>query len=432
MIWAGLWIGLYQLLTRIFGLVAHPYLLWRGSRGKESRSRLNERLGFASQKRPQGSLAWLHGASVGESLSLIPLIERMQSAGFNVLLTTGTVTSANLAAKRMPAGTIHQFLPLDVPRFVKRFLDHWQPDIVIFAESELWPNFISTLHQRDLPLILVNARLSPRSFVRWQKAPSLIAHLLSGIDMVLAQTANDAARLMQLGATRVVVTGNLKFDSPAPPVHAEDLAYLTGLIGTRPLWVAASTHPGEEEILLDVHQALSLRFTNLLTIIVPRHPQRGADILKHVDAHKLRGALRSAGGQPIRDVQIYIADTMGELGLFYRLAGLIFMGGSLVSRGGQNPIEPAKLGSAIVYGSHVHNFAEVYQILAEARGAVQVKDKEQLAEVLTGLLSDSGKFRMMARAAFDAVEQRAGATRNVMRAIEPYIVQMQFDRKRAD
>ena len=432
MIWAGLWIGLYQLLTRIFGLVAHPYLLWRGSRGKESRSRLNERLGFASQKRPQGSLAWLHGASVGESLSLIPLIERMQSAGFNVLLTTGTVTSANLAAKRMPAGTIHQFLPLDVPRFVKRFLDHWQPDIVIFAESELWPNFISTLHQRDLPLILVNARLSPRSFVRWQKAPSLIAHLLSGIDMVLAQTADDAARLMQLGATRVVVTGNLKFDSPAPPVHAEDLAYLTGLIGTRPLWVAASTHPGEEEILLDVHQALSLRFTNLLTIIVPRHPQRGADILKHVDAHKLRGALRSAGGQPIRDVQIYIADTMGELGLFYRLAGLIFMGGSLVSRGGQNPIEPAKLGSAIVYGSHVHNFAEVYQILAEARGAVQVKDKEQLAEVLTGLLSDSGKFRMMARAAFDAVEQRAGATRNVMRAIEPYIVQMQFDRKRAD
>jgi 3-deoxy-D-manno-octulosonic-acid transferase len=250
--------------------------------------------------------------------------------------------------------------------------------------------------------------------------------------MVLAQTADDAARLMQLGATRVVVTGNLKFDSPAPPVHAEDLAYLTGLIGTRPLWVAASTHPGEEEILLDVHQALSLRFTNLLTIIVPRHPQRGADILKHVDAYKLRGALRSAGGQPIRDVQIYIADTMGELGLFYRIAGLIFMGGSLVSRGGQNPIEPAKLGSAIVYGSHVHNFAEVYQILAEARGAVQVKDKEQLAEVLTGLLSDSGKFRMMARAAFDAVEQRAGATRNVMRAIEPYIVQMQFDRKRAD
>ena len=319
-----------------------------------------------------------------------------------------------------------------MPRFVRRFLDHWQPDIVIFAESELWPNFISTVHRREVPLILVNARLSPRSFARWQKVPALIARLLSGIDMVLAQTADDAARLMQLGAARVLVTGNLKFDSPAPPVHAEDLAYLTGLIGTRPLWVAASTHPGEEEIVLEVHQQLSQRFANLLTVIVPRHPQRGPDILKLAEAHKLRGALRSAGGQPMRDIQIYVADTMGELGLFYRLTGLIFMGGSLVPRGGQNPIEPAKLGSAILYGPYVHNFSEVYQILSESHGAVPVNDTAELANVLTKLLSDVGKFRTMARAAFDAVEQRAGATRNVMRAIEPYIVQMRFDRNRMD
>jgi len=432
MIWAKVWIGLYALLTSLFGLVARPFLLWRCARGKESRSRLKERCGFASRKRPAGQLAWLHGASVGESLSLLPMVERLQAAGFQVLLTTGTLTSANLAAKRLPAGAIHQFLPLDVPRFVKRFLHHWQPDLVIFAESELWPNFLNAIDRRDIPLILVNARLSPRSFARWQKVPVFIASLLSKLDMVLAQTADDAARLMQLGAARVLVTGNLKFDSPAPPVHAEDLAYLTGLIGTRPLWVAASTHPGEEQILLDVHQELSLRFANLLTIIVPRHPQRGADILHQVEAHKLRGALRSAGGQPMRDVQVYIADTMGELGLFYRLAGLIFMGGSLVPRGGQNPIEPAKLGSAIIYGPYVHNFTEVYQILDEARGAVQVEDAEALIDVLTTLLSDVGKFRTMARAAFDAVEQRAGATRNVMRAIEPYIVQMRLDRDRAD
>ena len=432
MIWASLWIGLYRLLTRIFGLVARPFLLWRCSRGKENRSRLGERLGFASRKRPEGHLAWLHGASVGESLSLLPLIERLQAAGIQVLLTTGTVTSANLVAKRLPAGAVHQFLPLDVPRFVKRFLDHWRPDIVIFAESELWPNFISAVHRREVPLILVNARLSPRSFARWQKVPALIARLLSGIDMVLAQTADDAARLMQLGAARVLVTGNLKFDSPAPPVHAEDLAYLTGLIGTRPIWVAASTHPGEDEIVLAVHQQLSLRFANLLTVIVPRHPQRGPDILKLAEDHKLRGALRSAGGQPMRDIQIYVADTMGELGLFYRLAGLIFMGGSLVPRGGQNPIEPAKLGSAILHGPYVHNFTEVYHILGESRGAVQVEDAAELVTVLTALFADVGKFRTMARAAFDAVEQRAGATRNVMRAIEPSIVQMRFDRNRMD
>eukprot|EP01037_Dinobryon_pediforme_P009588 gene9588-9665_t len=419
---SGMWIGIYKLLTRMFGLVAKPFLFWRYRRGKENWARMAERRGYASQPRPEGHLAWLHGASVGESLSLLPLIERLQLAGFHVLLTTGTVTSAALANKRLPVGAIHQFLPLDVPRFVKRFLNHWQPDIVFFAESELWPNFISNIHRRNVPLVLVNARLSQRSFARWQKIPTLIAKLLSGIDLVLAQTADDAARLMQLGAARVLVTGNLKFDAPAPPANAEQLATLTGMIGTRPIWVAASTHPGEDELLVNVHSQLAQRFTNLLTIIVPRHPERGPDILRIVEQRKLRGALRSSGDMPTRDVQIYVADTMGELGLFYRLAGLIFMGGSLVPRGGQNPIEPAKLFSAIIYGPHVHNFSEVYQIFQDARGAVQVQNTDQLAEVLTTLLSDASKFRMMARASFDAVEQRAGATRNVMRAVEAYII----------
>ena len=432
MIWARMWIGFYKLLTRLFGLVVKPFLFWRYRRGKENWARMGERRGYASKPRPEGHLAWLHGASVGECLSLMPLIERLQMAGFHVLLTTGTVTSAALAEKRLPAGAIHQFLPLDVPKFVKRFLNHWQPDIVFFAESELWPNFIGNIHRRNVPLVLVNARLSQRSFARWQKIPTLIAKLLSGIDLVLAQSSEDAARLMQLGAARVLVTGNLKFDAPAPPANSEQLATLTGMIGTRPIWVAASTHPGEDELVVQVHSQLAQRFTNLLTIIVPRHPERGPDILRIVEQRKLRGASRSSGAMPTRDVQIYIADTMGELGLFYRLAGLIFMGGSLVPRGGQNPIEPAKLFSAIIYGPHIHNFSEVYQMLQEARGAVQVQNTAQLVEVLTTLLSDVSKFRMMARASFDAVEQRAGATRNVMRAVEAYIVRLRIDKERPD
>lgn len=430
MIWATLWIGIYKLFTRLFGFFVTPYLLWRQSRGKENPQRLFERKGYTQASRPNGPLAWVHGASVGECLSLMPLIAQLQTAGFKVLLTTGTVTSANLAEKRLPPGAIHQFVPLDVPKYVKRFLNHWQPDLVIFAESEIWPNFITNIHRRNVPLILVNARLSQRSFDRWQKIPTLISRILGQIDLVLAQSAEDAARLMQLGAARVLVTGNLKFDAPAPPVASEALAELTGLIGVRPIWVAASTHSGEEEIILQAHKQLAKRFANLLTVIVPRHPERGDAIAALVSANQLRGAQRSLGAKPTREVQVYVADTMGELGLFYRLAGVVFMGGSLVPRGGQNPIEPAKLGSAILYGPHVHNFAEVYQLLNEARSAEQVASAETIVRKLTELFSDATKFRAMARAAHELVESRTGATHNAMQAIEPYIVQMRFDRKR--
>jgi len=429
MLW-WLYISTYKLFTRAFGLVATPYLLWRARSGKEIVSRLGERRGLTTTPRPPGPLVWLHGASVGESLSLMPLIDHLQQTGFAVLLTTGTVTSAALAAKRLPPGAIHQFVPLDVPKFVKRYLNYWQPDLVIFAESEIWPNFVTNIDRRNLPLVLVNARLSQRSFLRWQKIPQFISRILGKISLVLAQSSEDAARLMQLGAPRVLVTGNLKFDSPAPPANSETLAELTGLIGTRPIWIAASTHPGEDEILLDVHRKLAQRFVNLLTVIVPRHPQRGAAIAKLAEAAQLRAALRSTGALPKRDVQVYVADTIGELGLFYRLAGLVFMGGSLVPRGGQNPIEPAKLGSAVLFGPHVHNFTEVYQILGEARGALEVADADALAAALAALLSDAGKFRTMARAAFDAVEQRAGATQNAMQAIEPYIVQLRLQSRR--
>ncbi len=430
MILAGLGFFVWKLATRAFGVVVTPYLWWRRSRGKENPTRLYERKGYASIARPEGKLVWLHGASVGEALSLMSLIDKLQLAGFRILLTTGTLTSAVLAQKRLPPGAVHQFVPLDVPRYVKRFLNHWHPDLVIFAESEIWPNFISNIHRRNVPLILVNARLSQRSFDRWQKFPSLIASILSQIDMVLAQTAEDAARLMQLGAARVLVTGNLKFDAPAPPVAREALAELTGLVGVRPLWVAASTHPGEDEILLNVHKILANRFANLLTIIVPRHPERGSSIQTLAQAQGLRTAVRSLGYHPKSDILVYIADTMGELGLFYRLAGVVFMGGSLVARGGQNPIEPAKLGCAILFGPHVHNFTEVYAFLQEphgphkANGALQVNDASELAAALTDLFSDGAKFRAMARAAHEAVDERVGATQNIMRAIEPYIVQL--------
>lgn len=420
---------LYRGLTRLLTPVGPLILNWRKQRGKEDARRMGERLGHASIARPHGDLIWLHGASVGEALALLPLVDTLRAKSFNVLITTGTVTSAQILAQRLPAGAIHQYVPLDLPSAMARFIDHWRPDLVLVAESEIWPNLILEVTNRAIPLVMVNARLSERSYQRWQKAPSFISSLLKRVDLCLAQTKDDAARLMMLGAPRVHVSGNLKFDAPAPPVDATRLAEVTAMIGPRPVWVAASTHAGEEEIILAVHRHVAKRFEDLLTIVVPRHAVRGEQIANLARANGMDVGLRSQGEHPVPGCGIYIADTMGELGLFYRVASLIYVGKSLGAEGGQNPIEPAKLGSAILHGPHVANFAEVYDMLDQSGGAVMVSDADALARTLSLLLSDTASLRSMARAAAETVENLGGAASNVMKAIEPWLVQMRMEKR---
>ena len=372
----------YRGATAMLGPFGPALLGWRRRNGKEDLRRMGERMGHAAQPRPPGPLAWLHGASVGEGLALLPLVEQLRGRGFSVLVTTGTVSSAKILAARLPGGAIHQYIPLDVPRYMRRFVDHWAPDLVLIAESELWPNLIIEVTRREIPLVLVNARLSERSFQRWQRLPGFISGILRRIDLCLAQTKDDAARLMMLGAPRVQVAGNLKFDVGAPPVDGAKLAELSGMIGPRPVWIAASTHAGEEEIALAVHAQLLSRFPALLTIVAPRHAARGPEIAAMARAKGVDATLRSEGAMPGRGTAFYIADTMGELGLFYRLTSVVFLGKSMAGRGGQNPIEPAKLGSAILHGPHVANFSEVYRSLDDAHGAVQVGDADTLARAL--------------------------------------------------
>jgi len=422
-------LSLYRGLTYCLAPLGPAILNWRKKRGKEDGRRMGERLGHASLARPMGALVWLHGASVGEALALLPLVDALRAKNFNVLVTTGTVSSAQILAQRLPAGAIHQFIPLDLPGCVTRFLDHWRPDLAMIAESEIWPNLMMGVSNRSIPLVMVNARLSERSFRRWQAVPSFIASLLKRVDLCLAQTRDDAARLMMLGATRMQVAGNLKYDAPAPPADSTKLAEMTALIGPRPVWVAASTHAGEEEIILAVHAHLMRRFSDLLTIIVPRHANRGAHIAQLAAANGLETGLRSRGDYPMAECGVYIADTMGELGLFYRVASLIYVGKSLGAEGGQNPIEPAKLGSAILHGPHVANFAEVYELLDRAGAAVMVADAEALARTLDHLLSDTALLRRMARAAAETVENLGGAASNVMQAIEPWIVHLRMERR---
>jgi 3-deoxy-D-manno-octulosonic-acid transferase len=411
----------YRLVTRLASPLSGPLLSLRLNKAKEDPMRVDERRGVASLARPPGRLVWLHGASVGEALSLMPLIDRLAGDGRHALVTTGTVTSARLLAQRLPPGAMHQFAPLDAPGFMRRFFAHWRPDMALIAESEIWPNMILEASRAGAPLAMVNARMSARSYERWRRAPDFIAALLARVDLCLAQSEADAQRLAGLGAAKVDVVGNLKYDAAPPPADQKELAELAGRVSGRQIWVAASTHAGEERIAAEAHRRVAQVFPDVLTLIAPRHPERGAAIAAELRGLGFACALRSRGERPERGVDIYICDTLGELGLFYRLAGVVLVGKSFVGAGGQNPIEPAKLGCAILHGPRVANFADVYALLDEGGGAATVTDADDLAAMLISLFADPGRLRAMARAAAKTVEAQGGAADRVMRAIAPLL-----------
>lgn len=421
----------YTLLTAAAAPLA-PYLLDRRlSRGKEDAIRLAERRGESAAARPPGMLVWVHGASVGELSAAIPLIERLRAQEFNILVTTGTVTSAALAERRLPPGAIHQFVPLDSPRFVAKFLDHWRPDLALFVESDLWPNLVMAATHRRVPLIVVNGRLSARSFERWRYLPGTIEALLGRLDLCLVRTTADAERFGALGAPRISITGNLKLDVPPLPVDEGKLAQLSAAIAGRPVFAAASTHLGEETAIIDTHRRLKSSFRGLLTILVPRHPERGPSIASAIAAAGLTSALRSRDQLPHAGTDIYIADTMGELGLVYRVAPIVFMGGSLIPHGGQNPIEPAKFGAAILHGPHVANFADIYAALDRAAGTEPVADAGRLAVRVGAWLKDGVERARVAAAAKGTVDQLGGALERTLTALEPYLMQLRLEHRDA-
>lgn len=417
--------GLASLATPLARLV----LARRLRRGKENPARLAERRGEAKIARPPGPLIWTHGASVGEMLALIPLVEGLRARNFHVLVTSGTVTSARLAEERLPPGVVHQFIPLDAPRFTERFIAHWRPNLALLAESDLWPNLIMSCNAAGIPMILVNGRLSERSFTRWRYLPKTIGRLLGSFDLCLMQSDADAERYSELGAPRVNMTGNLKLDVPAPPVDANKLATMRALLRQRPLIAAASTHPGEEAVIIDAHRRLRQSFPGLLTIIAPRHPERGPGVVEIATAAGLNAISRSRGLLPDRGTDVYVADTMGELGLIYRLAPIVFMGGSLVRHGGQNPIEAAKLGAAILHGPHVWNFADIYSMLDEANGAEEVLDVNRLVVRIGAWLTDAAARKQVADAGLATVDHLSGALKRTLAAIEPYLMQLDLERR---
>src|SRR6202166_2955338 len=385
--------------------------------GRGGGARVSERRGMSSDIRPHGPLVWIHGASVGEVLAAPALIEKLRALNIGILLTSGTVTSAAIVAKRFPADIIHQYVPYDSPRYVARFLDHWRPSLALFVESDLWPNLILSSAARRLPMVLINGRMSHRSFPRWRRVMGTISALLGRFDICMAQSRVDAERFTVLGSRNVITTGNLKLDVPAPPADPAKLERLMAMTRGRPIVVAASTHPGEEEILLEAHRTLAGFFPSLLTVIVPRHPDRGEAVARTIAASGLHASLRSREELPTATTDIYVADTMGELGLFYRLAPIVFMGGSLIPRGGQNPIEAVKLGASIVHGPHVFNFIDVYAALDAAGGARRADTTEALVKQLGQLLADPAARESSVAASDRVVEQLGGALERTLTAL---------------
>ncbi|WP_420959554.1 lipid IV(A) 3-deoxy-D-manno-octulosonic acid transferase [Brucella sp. IR073] len=407
------------------GSLAYPavgaYVAFRVSRGKDEHARRRERYGKASVPRPAGPLIWVHAASVGETTAVIPLIEHIAGMGIHVVLTTGTVTSARLVNERLGAKVIHQYVPLDLKPAVNRFLTHWCPDLAVICESEIWPMTILQLGARRVPQVLVNGRLSDRSFAAWKKRSSIAEALLENFALVVAQSEVDGERFRSLGARPVIVSGNLKVDTVAPPADEEMVAALQSQIGKRKTWAAISTHEGEEEIAVEVHEMLNTRHKDLITIIVPRHPDRADALEAMMTARGLHVARRSRNDAITPETNIFLGDTIGEMGLYLRLTEIAFVGKSLTGEGGQNPLEPAMLGTAILAGRNVQNFRDSYQRLIKNGGAKLVRDRDMLAGAVNFLFNNEPQRREMIDASARTVGDMRGALERTLSALEPFI-----------
>ncbi|MBV9552684.1 MAG: 3-deoxy-D-manno-octulosonic acid transferase [Alphaproteobacteria bacterium] len=415
--------ALYRGLTASAAPFIIAYLKTRRLRGKEDESRFNERLGFASDRRPDGPLVWVHAASIGEAASVLALIERIleERPQLHILLTTGTVAAARLLSPRLPPGARHQFVPADLPRAVARFLDHWRPELAVWVESELWPNLVLMTRQRNIPMLLLNARLSARSHARWRRWPQLARPVIGAFSLCLAQDETQVRRFRELGAPAAASIGDLKAAAKNLVADPAVLGDLRRQAGNRPLWLAASTHEGEDEIAIQVHDRLARDHPRLLTIIAPRHPVRGDAIAALAAAKGLRVARRSRGDAISADTDLYLADTFGELGLFYSLVPVAFVGGSLVDKGGHNPFEAARLDCAVLLGPHTANCTAMAEALIRCGAAEVVANAGALASALARLLDDEMLRAQRARAAAHTAAQGAGILDAALDRLAPWL-----------
>ncbi len=416
---------LYNTLIYIlYPLAISRYIEKRKKIGKEDVKRFNERIGRPVKPRPEGKLIWMHGASVGESISMLPLIERLLQIypDAHIMVTTGTTTSAEVMAKRLPERAFHQYLPIDHPIFATRFIRHWHPDIVLWFESDFWPAMLSGIKRKNLPLILVNGRISNKSFKRWQQFEFVIKELLDCFTLCLGQSEEDTYRLRVLGAKNTLCLGNLKYAGLPLPVDEKVKDDFATQIQNRTAWLVSSTHDDEEYKIGRFLKDLAQKVPNLLTVIAPRHPQRGAEIKERLEKElHLNVALRSQN-EPITDkTEVYIADTIGEMGIWYTLFPLVFVGGSLIPHGGQNFMEPSRYRDAVIVGPHMHNFTDAMNRAKKADAIIQVNDVLDLADMVENLLTNPELLEAKCSLAYNWASSEAKVLDGIVEKIKEYM-----------
>ncbi len=419
-----MFIKIYNTLIAIlYPLVIKRYINKRKENGKEDVKRFNERIGRPALKRPEGKLVWLHGASVGESVSMLPLIQKIIETypDIHVMVTTGTVTSADVMNKRLPERAFHQFIPIDNPIFTTRFVKYWHPDVVLWFESEFWPAILSSIRRKNIPLILINGRISNKTFKRWQQFDFLSKELLSCFTLCLGQSEEDAYRLRVLGAKDAICLGNLKYAGLPLPIDEEKRNELLTQINNRPLWLASSTHNDEEVKVAKIHQRLLAKFPDLLLIIAPRHPNRGQEITDELHKLNMKTALRSANEKITAATNIYIADTIGEMGLWYDIANLVFIGGSLIPHGGQNFIEPSRVRDAVIVGPYMHNFTDAMNRAKKADAIMQINDTVELEELVSQLLENKDLLEAKRSLAYNWATSESKVLDGIMDKVKGYI-----------
>ncbi len=413
----------YRTLTELGAPVINYYLRRRLAAGREDAARFGERLGRASVTRPQGFLIWCHAASVGEAASLLALIDKIRTeySSVRILITTGTVTSARLLEGRLPPDVIHQYIPVDRLPYVQSFLDHWHPNLVLWVESELWPNMLEAIHTRKIPAVLLNGRMSEKSFRQWYRVRKWAKEILSTFNLCLTQTESERGRFVTLGAKPVHCIGNLKYAAELLPADSVELDRLRSATESRAVWLMSSTHRGEEEIAATAHKQLKNSKFNILTIIVPRHDVRGDEIVARMTSLGFNIARRSKNQPITAATDIYLADTTGELGLFYRLAPIVAIGGSFVAIGGHNPIEAAQLGCGIILGPSMFNFSEISREFLFRKAALQLQHANEIAFTINRLMMNPNERAMLARNAKLTADEKRHVLDDVLKELQPFL-----------
>ena len=387
-------LNLYRLLINLVLLISPLIIILRLIKKKEHPIRFKEKFCFFPIKRGNGKLVWFHGSSVGEILSIIPLVEKLEKNKSikKILITSSTLSSSKVLTKFKLKKTVHQFFPIDANFLTKKFLDYWNPAIAIFVESEIWPNMLINVKKKSIPLVLLNARITKESYKKWKMISLLSKFLFESFDISFPQNYETKKYLNSLGVKKIKFLGNLKFSESKTQKNIALNKNIEKIFKSRKIWCAASTHNGEEKICIEAHQKLKKKYKKLLTVIIPRHVHRVNNIYKEVNKMGFKVQIHSKKSKIKKDTDIYLVDTYGETKSFFKICNTVFLGGSIVNHGGQNPLEPARFGCKILHGPNIQNFTEVYRLLNKENLSFKFYNTNQLAKSVDQSLSKNMNF----------------------------------------